>query len=550
MIIKRFADYSGDLELRWLSGIFSDFARGLRIKTLFGDATNGETVSTDLPFAMLPFLMPGLVVSNGEVQAARRTGQHHQVVLPDLSKADDLAVMEAIPRNLYNLGGHRGGGQRVLRYECNEGTLLLPAIELVRFLFLHSRVLAEALLRPSGLLDLAVTPTPGLCAQAQIDFTDRVPRRLLTPDFVKEFAWLSVHPDGRRAWDSVLERSQGRRFLVLDPPMLRNCHIEFRGVAWRRQWLVLEILALSGRVLPAPTVLWTHPTEHDRSGKITDGSKDAPDSDPPAETHAIERHEQVLDTDEDSQPNTNQDVVLLGGKRGCFDNGAKVIKVLRPCRTDNLNRKDTTEDRRKSNRRRSNYRSAINHDIPPVVVKQTVSAGEPALSGGHKQIDFAILERSEPERIGELRLLEKILLRIEASQSDFTLTRRWLFLKRGKAVSVNNRHRRACLLAVFTAPTRPPRVVLDVAHGNLHGLSGLLLRYNAPCPLAKVEAHSKILLDALVDKNGHWDREAETELLEIVRVQRLRRLARMTDRGADEDYVVGWVEKLGKEILG
>ena len=39
MIIKSLAGHEGDLELRWLNGIFSDFKRGLRIKALFHKST-------------------------------------------------------------------------------------------------------------------------------------------------------------------------------------------------------------------------------------------------------------------------------------------------------------------------------------------------------------------------------------------------------------------------------------------------------------------------------------------------------------------------------
>ena len=550
MIIKSLAGHEGDLELRWLNGIFSDFKRGLRIKALFHKSSDGTTFPTDLPFAMLPFLMPGLVVSNGEVLTARKTGRHHQVVLADLSDADDLPVREAIPRSLYNLGGHTGGDQRILRYQTGDRTVFIPANELIRFLFLHSKVLAEALLRPSGLLDLAVTPSPGLCAQARIDFTERISRRLLMPDFVREFAWISIHPDGRQAWDSVRRRSKDQRFLAFDPPPLHNCQLEFRGVEWNRRWLVLEILNLSGRVLPASTILWSHPAECDRINEIIDGGGDGSDDNPPGEARPNQRSENVVDTDEESRPNINKDLYLLGGKRGCFDNRAEVVKLLRSRQNPAPSSDSHSEGNGKRRRTRSNQSYPVNQDVPPVVVKQFVSAGDPALSGGLQPVDFTTLDEAAPEPTRQLGLLEEILLRIEDSQSDLTLTRRWLFLKPGKAVSFNKQRRRTCLVAVFTSPSLPPRVVLDVDHGDLQGLAGLLLRYHAAYPLAMTDAHVKILLDALVDRHGHWSHEAAAKMQQFVKIKRLPRLARMTGRIADKEYVDGWVKRLGKDIFG
>jgi hypothetical protein len=103
----------------------------------------------------------------------------------------------------FNLNGHCSGDQRILRYQANHLTIIVPAIELIRSLLLHSRVLAESLLLPSGLLELAVTPLPGIYNDIKIEFTNTVPRKLLTLEFAKEFTWLSINPDGRLAWDSV-----------------------------------------------------------------------------------------------------------------------------------------------------------------------------------------------------------------------------------------------------------------------------------------------------------------------------------------------------------
>lgn len=542
MIIKSLTRYQGDLELLWLNGLHNHPQKGRRIKAQFFNHANGLMVFEDLPFGMLPILMPGLVVSRGEVQIARKSGKQFQLTVPDLSVADDWDVMETVHRSLYSLGGHKGGSQRVLRYGAGGKTILIPAAELIRFLFLHSRMLADALLQPSGLMDLALTSPPDIYSDIQIDFTERMPRKLLTPEFLREFSWLYVHPDGRRAWDSVRRRSFAKRFLTFDPPPLLKCELEFRGAYWNRSWLVLEILSLSGRTLPARTIRWTHPSDCERTGEGPTGGSDRPDVHGPTGNRPQHEREYVVDGDEDGQQNRNQDTVLLGGKRGCFDNKAEVVKVLRPPRSTNSGA--AAEGTSQSRKLRSDAGQLVDPDLPPVTIRQSASIGDPAMIGGLPPVEFATLEPAEWDHLGDLGLLNDVLLRIEAGHPDLTLTRQLVFLKRGKAISFCSQRRRACLMAVYTSLTRPPRVLLDVDHTGLNGLAGLLLRYEVACPLVDVSAHVKLLLGAMVDNQGHWDGLAGTRLPEYVTMQRLPKLLRITERAGDEGYVGAWVKRL------
>lgn len=546
MIIKSLCHYENDLELRWINGLHYFGEKGLRIVAQFFDHLKRETILKDFPIGTMPFLVPGLVVSRGEVQAVRNTGKQCRLTLPDLSDAEEIDVMDAITRIHYDLDGHRGGKQRILRYHVGDTPFLIPTFEYIRFMFLHSRGLAEALLQPSGLLNYAVTPNPGLYTEIQIDFTEQMPHKVITPEFVREFAWLSVHPDGRRAWDSVRLRSQGKRFLSFDPPGLRESHFVFRGVEWDRRWLVLEILSISGRVLPAETIFWTHPSERERIVAGSASEYKHPEVEAFGEIRPRHVRECVVDSDVESRKNRNQDAILLGGKRGCFDNNASVVKLLRPRKSSGPG--GTGQGQVTTRKPRSDAGQMVNPNLPPEVVRQAVSVGDLALAGGLPPVDFILLEKAEEDHIGELNLLDEVLRRIEAVHSDLTLTRHLVFLKRGKAISFCGSRRRACLVAVFTSSRRPPRVLLDVDHGKLNGLAGLLLRYDADCPIVEMGRHIKLILDAVVDNHGHWKRLVEKQLPEFVTVKRLPKLLRMTDRYADEDYVGKWMRKISNDI--
>jgi len=324
---------------------------------------------------MMPLLCSGLVVSRGEVQIARKSGQQFCMTIPDLSAPEELDVMESISRSHYDLSGHRGGDQRILRYRSKASTILIPAMELIRFLFLLSRTLADALLRPLSLMELAVTPLPGIYSGMDVDFTARVPCKLLTPEFVREFAWLSVHPDGRRAWDSVLLRSDKERFLLLDPPPSNNCRIVFRGVELNHRYLVLEILSLSGRLLPAETIQWTHPSVCEKTDiGIKDGIKCVGTI--PNESRPPREREHLVDGSADSLQLENQDVVLLGGKRGCFDTATKEVKLFRPRKASAL--RPANEEAGKLRKARSDAGLPVNPNLPSwSCVKLSVPGNQP-----------------------------------------------------------------------------------------------------------------------------------------------------------------------------
>jgi hypothetical protein len=280
--------------------------------------------------------------------------------------------------------------------------------------------------------------------------------------------------------------------------------------------------------------------------KLGQGSH--PQGNPPSEGRPKHKRDHFVNDGEESRQNKNQDVVLLGGKRGCFDNSVKVIKVLRLRPGTSLT--ENPDKTKKPRKHRSDTGQPTNPKLPAAIIRKNVSAGPSAFIGGLPMVDFAMLEKAGEDKIGDLSLLDEILRLIEAKHSDLTLTRRLVFLKRGKAVSYCGTRRRACLVTVFTSSKRPPCALLDVDHTRLDGLSAILLRYNDSCPLYNIAQHVKMLLSALVSNQGRWDKIAEANLPNFVSVIRLPKLLRMTDYANNVEYVQRWRDKLCKYIIG
>ncbi|MBU2848649.1 hypothetical protein HF925_08665 [Acidithiobacillus ferriphilus] len=543
MKIASLMQYSDDLTLRWLNGVSKMSDGSLRVDVLF-HRSNGESIFQRLPFGMLPFLTPGFVVSGGTALTTRRGGKNARAVIPDLSRPEIDSVLEAVTRRHYDLGGHTGGEHQILRYASKDWTILIPAMELIRFLFLHGKVLANAILQPMGLTDLALTPTPGLYPDILIEFQRAMPRALTRSEFVQEFAWAAVHPDGRRAWDSVLRLSKGQRSLMLEPPSLQNCRVEFRGVAQNKTWLVLEIIAVSGRNLPAQEIVWMHPSEREPSDDSDgDESEGLFEEECAGEGRPAHVREQMIDDQAKSQEDINQAVVLLGGKRGQFNTPARVTKILSPTRPRTIST-PFGEQQTEARKTRSDAGQLIDSTLPLKIITQPVSMGESAVVEGLPPIEVSMLEPLDWDAAGDLHLLVKVLRLVEQSQADVTLTTSLISLKTGFG-AITRDGRRACLVAVFTSSIRPPSVLLDVDHSNLPGgLSGLVLRYHEICALADMERHIKLLLDRMIDHFGRWDETAEQTLSKHATVKRLPKLARMTEKANDMNYLKSWSKRL------
>lgn len=237
-----------DLELRWLGGLHGDADMGWQVRVI-SRRLRSRTLRYDwVPIGLLPVLTPGHVVSGGEVLSTVVTGVPLKFDIPDLSKGLERDAAN-VPPELYSFDHNWGWGQRVLRYHVGDEVCLIPTIELVRHLFLLNKRLAWAIMDPVGLGNLAVPVMPGLYTDLHIDFTENMPLKCLGKLEAQEFAWLAVHPDARRCWDSVRRRSLHRPYVSLELPPI-NTHIDFRGVKLGKYSLVLEIEKLFGRSLP------------------------------------------------------------------------------------------------------------------------------------------------------------------------------------------------------------------------------------------------------------------------------------------------------------
>lgn len=521
-----------DLELRWLGGFRHHASLGWHVRVI-SRRLRSKTLREDwVPIGLLPVLTPGRVVSGGEVLSTVVTGVPLEFGIPNLSKGFEEDASN-VPRPLYSFDGNWGWKQRVLRYHVDDETCLIPTIELVRHLFLLNKRLAWAILDPSGLANLAVPVMPSIHKDLHIDFTEHMPLKSLGRLEAQEFAWMAVHPDGRRCWDSVRRRSLHQPYVSLEPPAI-NAHLVFRGVKLGKHYLVLEIEKLLGRSLPCDRLTYSHPADrhivHDAAADDAGRSHRRTSR---ANASAVGEGTPEIDPRLGSRRHQHQQALPLVERFSTFDRDIPVDRVKVP--------KVVTARERPPVARTG---AASRRNGPPAPSRFPISLNPEALQGGLPPVEFKLLEHAEDVHAGETAWLAAVVRRIAVLRPHIQIAMSHCFLKEGRVFSRTSRHRRTCLIAVFQFPDRPPSVLLDVDHTGLRGLAAMMLRYSAECTFAETERHIKALLDALVDNSGKWDRMAEVNLPSFVTCIRQKKVLRRQGERSPDEMLSVWTERV------
>ncbi|MEW5993084.1 MAG: hypothetical protein AB1744_01645 [Candidatus Zixiibacteriota bacterium] len=543
LTIKQWASEPEDLEILWLAGLYRTAKLGWQVRVWTKGRSTGAVVQKDLPIGLLPILAPGKVVSGGRIATLPATGVPMSASIPNLAEGEELDAYDCIKPQLYWFGGHRGWKQRVLKFKVGRQTLLIPTMELVRFLFLHNKALARAIMQPAGLLNLALPVEPGFHKDLQIDFTWGIPRRALSRNEVKEFAWLAVDPAGRRAWDSVRDRSRNQRFVSFEPPPLKT-RLEFRGVEWSSHRLVLEIKSMSGRTLPCETLRYSHPAE--RAVRV-DGRL------PGTRQVVVRRSRQdgpgrsqgdEVDPTAQSRRDKRQRALPVIEKISAFENDVPVQKVKEPKviigKPIPIPGPDAADAGRSPRVRQPLVRRP----------REVVSVGPEGLKGGLPPIEFQLLKTAGWECAGETDWLASVIKRIAAENPDLSVSMSLCYLGGERSISRTSRDQRACLVAMFRSADLPPVVLLDVDHAGITALAGMMLRYLIERPQIEIEEHIQKLLDTLVARSGKWDKGTEASLPDYVRTRRLPRVLRRQGKRSTAEMINQWTDRLVARVRG
>ncbi|HYD30294.1 MAG TPA: hypothetical protein VEB64_05475 [Azospirillaceae bacterium] len=543
VLIKEFAAADEELELLWLAGLRRDAGLGWRVRAVTLGVRSREVRGRALPIGLLPLLAPGRRFVDGELAETVARGTIDQLTIADVAAGQEV-TSACIPPSLYSFEGHRGGVQRLLRYQVGDLTCLIPTIELVRFLFLHNKTLANFLMHAGGIMELCCPEPLGFHPTLHLRFTDQMPVRCLTKAFVREFAWLAVDPEGRRSWDSVYERTVGQKHVSFQPPRLLDSVWTARLVRWQRMVLILELLHVTGKRLPCRQLRCSHPSfrkaargsmgedrpaaERSSGG---DGTKEGGDD------HG-EGCDYVVDTEAGgSRRDIRQSALHAPGKAGTFDRDVPVRKV----------ESSEPKPRRAATRR---FKVAAGNGMPKKKRKRKVaSVSEPGLKAELPPVEFQMLQPVGSDYLGGLEPLIKVIGIMAEKLPDVSIATSLCPLKAGRAFSMAGQNRRVYLVAVFTPAIGHPVLLLDVDHSGDHALSALMVKFRQPQTLAQIEGLARTLTDGLVDNGGHWDFAHLDFFAELCAYTKMPKVLRRRERADQKNYLTQWATRL-RERMG
>ncbi|TKH41495.1 hypothetical protein C1I60_19270 [Paenibacillus terrae] len=486
-----------DVELFWFGSPYTDYKGDWRIRIAFRRAS-GELKILTRAWGTIPLLRIGQIYTNGVLNQVRpMSGSSYTFTIPSL---DTGVVVNAfqMPKRLIDFGKNPElGMQKIVQYTIGNITLCIPVIELVRAMFINSRLMAYSLMQPHGLEQL-IEECEFEKSILHFHLGPRVPNTMATESNARHISWIYLDFKMKAMWDSIYQVlfSQAiaeshtnpakmlRRGAPLNVELPSTGPVELivRGDKFINMILVKEALGFAGFTHPANEIeFWHHSKRRqesvfgDRRLRMTSRSKN---------DDFI-----INDESENARENTNLDVLDAPPTFMKFINYPVVRTRKKSVRQTNAGNDVIVSSGRGGknsgeSREVSVQDSVVGGDLPP--------------------IDFKTLEMVP---ITEAFGLEDFfqMISILKEMTSYSIRMSVVRIPPGKRFSIcPNGARRTCAIvqvsnAVFT------KYILEVARPDDWSISTLILSPLDQSEFMITEQHIKQILDGLVRKSGHWD---------------------------------------------
>lgn len=523
--IREFKRFEKTIEIHWHAGFFRDIGNQWRVWTVVRDIKSGEFAKVGLSLGYLPMLPLGMRFEKG-IMLTPQSGEYGTALIESLADGIEI-TSDQLPKTLYSFGRHMGGVQRLFRFDLPDQTLYVTVIELVRYFLLHNRTLAEQLMVPGGLSQLHHPQLPGHYKHLSLRFTAEMPVSALDNAFAKEFAWVAVHPDGRRMWDSVQQLSDGQPYVRAVLPDIRNSEWQYWGVRNGRDVLVQEILDLSGRTLPCHWLQYSHPGLK-QPARVRCKSATTEGGGNGDKERATDKEVHLSGTGRVGGRLQQTPRIHIPRRTSSFQDPVTVEKVWARVGTQTV----TSRAGKRKGPRRFKFK------------RLNVSVGAPEPQGNIGALEFNLLKLVDWEHSGTLQAMLEAIKLMPSLCPGLSVSTGLCELKQGRVFSLANRHPRTCLVAIFEVNDGLPVVVLDVDRTGDKAVSTLLLRYPNEVSLLDIEQDIKLLLDCLVDASGRWDHAAEEMVSRRCDFQRLSKLIPERTKTRDSEELANLAQRL------
>jgi hypothetical protein len=534
LYISQFNVGENPIETHWLAGLHQHEDGAYSVRAALKNVYDNQFHLSILPIGLLPILTHGQVYSAGKLMALSSKGLIANELIADLSIYEEITSSD-IPQDLYTFHGRQAGTQRLLRYTTQDAEIYIPTIELIRYLFLHNRTLANALMRPSALSLLYRPELPGFRKELHLEFTKEMPIRSLSNKFAQEFAWLAYDIEARKSWDSVYLKSKGEEYLTLSPPPLLNSQLRFRGLKAGNQWLVLEILSMTGRRQPCEKLIYSHPQLQKRC--II--KQEEPAGDPEAKTKNDTKDQAKKYEYEYKLDNSSNGAQSLAKQKALEE----VIKLSDFDEAIVVEKKYVDVES-------TGAKSTLSENFPRKIEQKTVwvSAAEQGINAEVPPIEFKVLTPASWDYVGDLEGTVKTIERLSTYCPSANIAMSLCHIKPGRVFSMSNRSPRVALVIVVETETNPPIVLIDIERTGVPALSVQMLRFKQHVTFESMESYIKNMLDSLVDSSGHWDTSIEVSFDECCTFERLPKMFTPRNEINSVEQVDKWAIKLLNKI--
>jgi hypothetical protein len=515
MIYKELASvYDEPVEVFWIAGLHRCARNAWWIRTVFRGRESQTLSWHHLPIGMWPLLNLGVEFDRGLFKTQGVFGELGEVVIDDMARFDVITSAQ-VPSMLYPLPEGKAGTQRLLRYRTSQGEVIVPVVELIRVLFVHNRSLALALMRPAGLEQLYYPDVAGPRSHALLRFTHQMPGSGVGRQFAAEFAWIVFDRDARRSWDSVRRLSEGKPYVLFQPPGIRHSTWSFRGVRHGERWFVLELRSISGRHLPFEELEYTHPEfrrvmrsfRRDSVEGVRTGLHD------PGKTRADPGPEfEVADGESGSASYRNPLAIGVGTKQLAFENRVVLRKLAMVIEKPAVESVKIDVAKPNADVKKKACRS--------IRVTTMERAGKAALP----PLDFRMLAPASVAVMGDLDALDEAVRHMRDMLPEVSFEMSLVQLRPGRAVSTADGKPRPAMVVLIHDGLHPPIALLDVERTGIEALSLMVMHFLTNVDIDRVEAAAKRMLDGLVDAGGHWPAEVERALSPLCKCERIPRL--------------------------
>lgn len=502
-----------EAELYWFGSPYMDYKENWRIRVAFRtSSTNIKIVS--YPWGTLPYLRIGQLYTNGTYDPIKPlSGSTFKLSINNLSHGIVVNSFK-LPKRLIDLNKNPELGlQNIIQFKVDSLTYCIPAIEFIRAMFVNSRNMALHLLQPHG-LELLVDQSKMSGEVLHFDMSARVPVKLATDSNARHLSWIYMDRRIREMWDSVYQLlfSQAIKSspqnpqaalkkgipLSIDLTKIGPLQLHIRGEQFIDYILAKEIIGFSGFEHPHEKILFWHPSKKRR--EFTNGDKQV------RLTSKADNDDYILNDESDhAKEDVHQDILEAPPTFMHFSNTPVVSTRRQHIRQSNTGQ---------------NVIVTSGRGGKASGTQQEVSTQDSIVGGDTPPIDFYTLETiPASEGIG----LESFFEMIQYLKQTYPVKVRMSILRlpAGKRFSVcPNGARRTCAIVQITGAVNTA-YILEVARPDNWSISTLILRPSQSASLKALEDNIRQLLEGLVHKGGHWDRNV-LERCDGVSIEKLK----------------------------